>query len=189
MSPGDPLWPLVPCCDAMVTGTVTGGACDLCLTNGCFIIPRATSMGPVFMALYFRLNPQQCPSITVARDLYWRWWLGLEEERAQVLSRLMHRKSWHRLWTMAHTVSHISNGKWSLTFLNCKHLRLRFVHDWIRSPAGSGFYLDDCLHSRLLKVVLQRQVMHPVQKYWLAYWLRSCLPSLMTGPVANKNAK
>ncbi|CAB1445550.1 unnamed protein product [Pleuronectes platessa] len=42
-SPPDPLWPLVrphvTVCDAMVTATVRGGAFDLCLTNGSFIIP------------------------------------------------------------------------------------------------------------------------------------------------------
>lgn len=31
---------------------------------------------PVFIALYFKLNPQRCPSIMVARDLYRGWWLG-----------------------------------------------------------------------------------------------------------------
>lgn len=59
-------------CDATVTDTVRGGACDLCLTNGSFIIPYATNMNPVFIALYFKLNPQQCSSIMVAHDLYWR---------------------------------------------------------------------------------------------------------------------
>lgn len=74
----------VTVCDAMVTTTVRGGACDLCLTNGSFIIPCATSMSPVFIALYFKLNPQQCPSIMVAHDLYWRWWLGPREGSVQV---------------------------------------------------------------------------------------------------------
>lgn len=79
MSPRDPLCPPplstplllshVTVCDAMVTATVRGGACDLCLTNGSFIIPSATSMSPVFIALYFKLNPQQHPSIMVAHDL------------------------------------------------------------------------------------------------------------------------
>ena len=57
---------------------------DLCLTNGSFIIPRATSMSPVFIALYFKLHSQQCTSIMVTRDLYWRWWLGPGEVDVQV---------------------------------------------------------------------------------------------------------
>lgn len=77
----------VAVCDVTLTATVRGGVCDLCLTNGSFIILRATSMSPVFIALYFKLNPQQCPSIMVAHDLYWRWWRGPGEGRAQVLSR------------------------------------------------------------------------------------------------------
>jgi len=74
MSPCHHLWPLVRVTgsEAMATDTLMGGACDLCLTNGSFIAPAATSTSPVFIALYFKLNPQQCPSITVARDLYWR---------------------------------------------------------------------------------------------------------------------
>lgn len=50
----DPLRPAVPC--HHLTAAVRGGANDLCLTNGSFIIPSATSMRPVFIALYFKLN-------------------------------------------------------------------------------------------------------------------------------------
>lgn len=72
VSPSDPLWPPALCHDATVTATVTGGACDLCLTNGSFIIVCATGMSPVFIALYFKLIPQWCPSIMVTHDLYSR---------------------------------------------------------------------------------------------------------------------
>lgn len=84
-------------CDATVTETVTGGACDLCLTNGSFIIPCATSMSSVFIALYFKLNPQQYPSIMVAHDLYWRWWLGHGEGSVQVLSSHTRRDTFFEL--------------------------------------------------------------------------------------------
>lgn len=120
----------VTVCDAMVTATVKGGACDLCLTNGSFIIPRATSMSPVFIALYFKLNPQQCPSIMVAHDLYWRWWLGPGEGSVQVLSSLPHQKR-QFLWTMA-AISDISNVKRSLIFAESQLLWLCFVHNQIR---------------------------------------------------------
>ena len=42
--------------------------------------PCATSMNPVFIALYFRLNSQHCPSIMVAHDLYLRWCLSPEKK-------------------------------------------------------------------------------------------------------------
>lgn len=48
--PTDPPWP--PPSDvatAAVTTTVTGGAADLCLTNGCFII---LSEAPVYCSLF-----------------------------------------------------------------------------------------------------------------------------------------
>lgn len=108
----------VTVCDAMVTATVTGGDRDLCLTNGSFIICCATSMSPVFIALYFKLNPQQCPSIMVAHDLYWRWWLGPGEGSVQVLSGLPHQRR-QFLWTTS-AVSDISNVKCSLTFAESK---------------------------------------------------------------------
>lgn len=103
----------VSVCDAMVTTTVTGGACDLCLTNGSFIIPHATTTSPVFIALYFKLNPQQCPSIMVAHDLYWRWWLGPREGSVWVLSGLPYLKR-QFLWTRS-AVSCTLNVKCSLT--------------------------------------------------------------------------
>lgn len=78
----------VPRRDAVVTATVTGGASDLCLTNGCFIIPSK----PVFIALYFKLNPQRCPSIMVARDLYWGWWLGPRDGGVRLLNRPPHQR-------------------------------------------------------------------------------------------------
>lgn len=97
--PATLFWPLVPPRTPSVTAAVTGGACDLCLTNGRFIIPSATSTGLVFMALYFRLNPQRRPSIMVTSDLYWRWRLGLEEEKGPRL------QAGHRLCASAARMS------------------------------------------------------------------------------------
>lgn len=108
----------VAVCDVTLTATVRGGVCDLCLTNGSFIIPRATSMSPVFIALYFKLNPRQCPSIMVARDLYWRWWRGPGEGSVQVLSRPTYLPPEETVFffsTMS-AISHISNVKCSLAF-------------------------------------------------------------------------
>lgn len=122
----------VSVCDAMVTTTVTGGACDLCLTNGSFIIPHATTTSPVFIALYFKLNPQQCPSIMVAHDLYWRWWLGPREGSVWILSGLPYLKR-QFLWTRS-AVSCTLNVKCSLTlgrqvivailFLSCYNITI-----------------------------------------------------------------
>lgn len=41
----------------------------------------------MFIALYFKLNPQRCPSIMVARDLYWGWWLGPTEGGAHLFKK------------------------------------------------------------------------------------------------------
>lgn len=120
---------LVTFCDATLTATVTGGVCDLCLTNGPFIILCATSMSPVFIALYFKLNPQQCSSITVAHDLYGGWGLGPREGSVWLLDCQLKEK--RQFWTVSASLDHVSYWLSRLNLIHC----IQFFFYWEDSTA------------------------------------------------------
>lgn len=115
--------PMSPFVMLLVTAPVRGGANDLCLTNGSFIIPSATCMRPVFIALYFKLNhsgahPSWSPVTFTGGD-------GLA----------LKKPVW-RLWATSaskqNLVSHLSalcseSMKWFLTFIFAIYKSLIFV--------------------------------------------------------------